>query len=189
MTTFRLALVGGGVRSGKSAFALALARTLGPRRVFLATAQAWDAEMAARIAAHRAERSADFETIEEPFDPLGALDRAAGADVVVLDCVTLWLSNLLLRGASEAEIAAKVVALADALRAAPFASVVVTNEVGMGIVPESPLGRTFRDVAGRAHQALAARADRIYFAMLGTMLRLSPGPVAIEPTPTPGEHP
>ena len=187
MTTFRLALVGGGVRSGKSAFALALARSRGPRRVFLATAQAWDAEMAARIAAHRAERASGFETIEEPFDPLAAVDRARGADVLVLDCVTLWLSNLLLRGESEAAIAAKVTALADALRAAPFASVVVTNEVGMGIVPESPLGRTFRDVAGRAHQALAARADRIYFAMLGTMLRLSPGPVAVEPTP--GERP
>jgi len=189
MTTFRLALVGGGVRSGKSAFALALARTLGPRRVFLATAQAWDGEMAARIAAHRAERAADFETIEEPLDPLAALPRAAGAGVLVLDCVTLWLSNLLVRGETEAAIAAKVAALADALRDAPFPSVVVTNEVGMGIVPESPLGRTFRDVAGRAHQLLAARSDRIYFAMLGTMLRLSPGPIAVEPTPTQGEQP
>ena len=187
MTPFRLALVGGGVRSGKSAFALALARTLGPRRVFLATAQAWDAEMAARIAAHRAERSADFETIEEPFDPLAALDRARGADVLVLDCLTLWLSNLLLRGEREAEIAGKVNALADALRAAPFPAVVVTNEVGMGIVPESPLGRTFRDVAGRAHQRFAARADRIHFALLGTILRLSPGPVALESNP--GETP
>jgi adenosylcobinamide kinase/adenosylcobinamide-phosphate guanylyltransferase len=189
MNAFRLALVGGGVRSGKSAFALALARTLGPRRVFLATAQAFDAEMAARIAAHRRERAADFETLEEPFDPLGALDRARGADVVLLDCLTLWLSNLLLRGESEAAIAAKVAALADALRDAPFAAIVVTNEVGMGIVPESPLGRSFRDVAGRAHQAFAARADRVYFAMLGTMLRLVPGPVEVEPTPHQGEHP
>lgn len=187
MTTFRLALVGGGVRSGKSAFALALARTLGPRRVFLATAQARDAEMTARIAAHRAERAADFETIEEPYDPLAALERARGADVVLLDCLTLWLSNLLLRGDSEAAIAGKVAALAEALRAAPFAAIVVTNEVGMGIVPESPLGRAFRDVAGRAHQALAPRADRLYFAMLGTILRLAPGPVAVEPIP--GEHP
>ena len=189
MTSFRLALVGGGVRSGKSAFALALARTLGPRRVFLATAQAWDSEMAARIAAHRAERASEFETIEEPFDPLAALGRAAGADVVLLDCLTLWLSNLLLRGEGEAEIQAKVAALADALRAAPFSAIVVTNEVGMGIVPESPLGRTFRDVAGRAHQALAARADRVYFAMLGTVLRLAPGPVEVEPTPHQGERP
>jgi adenosylcobinamide kinase/adenosylcobinamide-phosphate guanylyltransferase len=109
--------------------------------------------------------------------------------VVLLDCLTLWLSNLLLRGESEAAIAAKVAALADALRDAPFAAIVVTNEVGMGIVPESPLGRSFRDVAGRAHQAFAARADRVYFAMLGTMLRLVPGPVALEPTPHQGEHP
>ena len=188
MTSFRLALVGGGVRSGKSAFALSLARTLGPRRVFLATAQAWDAEMAARIAAHRAERAGEFETIEEPLDPLAALERARGADVLLLDCLTLWLSNLLLRGDSEAAIGARVVALADALRDAPFPSIVVTNEVGMGIVPESPLGRTFRDVAGRAHQALAARADRVYFAMLGTMLRLSPGPVEVEPHPFNGDR-
>jgi adenosylcobinamide kinase/adenosylcobinamide-phosphate guanylyltransferase len=183
MTTLHLALVGGGVRSGKSAFALGLARTKGPRRVFLATAQALDAEMAARIAAHRAERAGDFETIEEPLDLLAALDRARGADVVLLDCLTLWLSNLLVRGDSEAAIAAQVAALADALRAAPFAAVVVTNEVGMGIVPESPLGRAFRDVAGRAHQLLAARADHVYFAMLGTVLRLVPGPVAVEPNP------
>ncbi len=189
MTSFRLALVGGGVRSGKSAFALALARTLGPRRVFVATAQAWDAEMAARIAAHRAERATGFETIEEPFDPAAAIARAGDADVVLLDCLTLWLSNLLVRGDSEAEIGDRVVALADALRAAPFSSIVVTNEVGMGIVPESPLGRTFRDVAGRAHQAFASRADRIYFAMLGTVLRLAPGPVAVERLPTPGGHP
>jgi adenosylcobinamide kinase/adenosylcobinamide-phosphate guanylyltransferase len=189
MTPFSLALVGGGARSGKSAFALALARTRGPRRVFLATAQAWDAEMAARIAAHRAERATGFETIEEPLDPLAALERASGADVLLLDCLTLWLSNLLLRGDGEAAIHEKVLALADALRAAPFAAIVVTNEVGMGIVPESPLGRTFRDVAGRAHQALAARADRVYFAMLGTVLRLAPGPVEVESTPTPGEHP
>lgn len=187
MTAFRLALVGGGVRSGKSAFALALARTLGPRRVFLATAQAWDAEMTARIAAHRAERSEDFETLEEPLDLLAALDRARGADVLLLDCLTLWLSNLLLRGDSEAAIARQVEALVAALRAAPFPSIVVTNEVGMGIVPESPLGRAFRDVAGRAHQALAARADHVYFAMLGTMLRLAPGPVTVASHP--GEHP
>jgi len=189
MKAFHLALVGGGVRSGKSAFAIALARRRGPRGVFLATAQAWDAEMAARIAAHRAERAGDFRTLEEPFDPAGAIAGIRDADVLVVDCLTLWLSNLLLRDESEAAIAEKVTALADALRAAPFASIVVTNEVGMGIVPESPLGRTFRDVAGRAHQALAARADHLYFAMLGTILRLRPGPVALEPTPTPGELP
>jgi len=187
-TSFRLALVGGGVRSGKSAFALALARRRGPRRVFLATAQPWDAEMAARIAAHRAERAADFETIEEPLDPLAGLARVRDADVVVVDCLTLWLSNLLVRGETEEAVGAKVVALANALRAAPFASIVVTNEVGMGIVPESPLGRAFRDVAGRAHQAFAARADHLYFALLGAILRLSPGPVAVEPTSS-GELP
>lgn len=187
MTQLHLALVGGGARSGKSHFALSLARALGPRRVYLATAQAGDAEMTARIAAHRAERAGGFETVEEPLDPASVLDRVRGADVLVLDCLTLWLSNLLLRGETEPSIAGKVAALADALRAAPFPSIVVTNEVGMGLVPETPLGRAFRDVAGRAHQAFAARADHVYLAALGTVLRLVPGPVAVEPTP--GERP
>lgn len=180
MSPFRFALVGGGVRSGKSAFALSLAQRLGPRRVLLATAQALDAEMAARIAAHRAARGGRFETIEEPLDLPGALERARTADVVVIDCITLWLSNLLLGGASEAEIGDRVEALARALRGAPFASIAVTNEVGMGIVPEAPLARTFRDVAGRAHQALARSADRIYLAVLGAVLRIHPGPVELE---------
>lgn len=182
MTDRRIVLVGGGVRSGKSAFALARARALGARRAFVATARAYDAEMEDRIARHRAERP-DFTSFEEPVALPEAIERLSGWDVAVVDCLTLWLSNLLLRGETEAAIGAKAAALADALRAAPFPSIVVTNEVGMGIVPDSPLGRSFRDVAGRAHQSLAARSDRVYFAMLGTILRVVPGPVAVEPTP------
>jgi adenosylcobinamide kinase / adenosylcobinamide-phosphate guanylyltransferase len=173
-----IVLVGGGVRSGKSAFALALARRLGPRRAFVATAQAFDGEMAERIAAHRSERGDEFTCVEEPLDLPGAL-AGVEADVVVVDCLTLWLSNLVLRGDSAAEVAGAVERLATALARRRFHAVLVTNEVGMGVVPESALGRLFRDVAGRAHQRLARDADRVYLAALGCVLRLRPGPVVL----------
>lgn len=173
-----LALVGGGVRSGKSAFALALARRLGTRRAFVATAQAFDREMEERIALHRAERDGEFATVEEPLDLPAALAHV-DADVVVVDCLTLWLSNLLLRGDSAADVAAAVERLAAELARRRLHAVLVTNEVGMGVVPESALGRLFRDVAGRAHQRLARDADRVYLAALGCVLRLRPGPVSL----------
>lgn len=176
-----LILVGGGVRSGKSAFALSLARRLGARRAFVATAQPFDDDMRLRIEAHQLERRGDFATVEAPLDLPGALRALAGdpPEVVVVDCLTLWLSNLLLRGDPPEAIALEVTRLAEALRTGPFHVVLVTNEVGMGVVPESPLGRTFRDVAGRAHQALARRADRVYLAALGCILRLRPAPITL----------
>jgi adenosylcobinamide kinase / adenosylcobinamide-phosphate guanylyltransferase len=176
-----LVLIGGGVRSGKSAFALAMARQLGARRAFVATAQPFDDEMRQRIAAHRTEREDDFATVEAPLELVGALAALAAAppDVVVVDCLTLWLSNLLLRGDSPEAIALEVSRLAEVLSTSPFHAILVTNEVGMGVVPESALGRAFRDVAGRAHQALARRADRIYLAALGCILRLRPAPITL----------
>jgi adenosylcobinamide kinase/adenosylcobinamide-phosphate guanylyltransferase len=178
-------LVGGGTRSGKSDFALARARRLGPRRLFVATARAGDAEMAARIDRHRQTRGADFHTLEEPLALPEALCRAEGWDVVLLDCLTLWLANLLLEGKGQGAVLGHVEELAAALRGVPAHVVVVTSEVGLGLVPETPLGRTFRDVAGLAHQRLARAADEVYFAVLGVVLRLKPGPVApaLEPTP------
>jgi adenosylcobinamide kinase/adenosylcobinamide-phosphate guanylyltransferase len=175
----RVVLVGGGARSGKSAFAQAYAERLGARRVFVATGQAFDDEMKARIARHRAERGPAFETIEEPVALTAALDRARGADVVLVDCLTLWLSNLLLRGDDEPAVKAEIDALAAALspRGSGPHVVLVTNEVGLGLVPETPLGRLFRDVAGWAHQRLAALADEVYLAAMGMVLRLVPAPV------------
>jgi adenosylcobinamide kinase / adenosylcobinamide-phosphate guanylyltransferase len=172
-----ITLVGGGARSGKSAFALAHARRLGPRRAFLATAEALDDEMHARIARHRDERGDSFVTIEEPRDLTGALRRLEQFDVVVVDCLTLWLSNLLVAGAAAGPIREQVEALASLLAEQRFRAVLVTNEVGMGIVPETPLGRAFRDLAGQTHQRLAAVADEIYLAALGVVLRVHPGPV------------
>lgn len=173
----RLILVGGGARSGKSAFALARAQALGARRVFVATAAADDDEMRARIARHAAERGDAFVTVEAPREVAAAV-RAADADVVLVDCLTLWLSNLLCAGATEPDAAAAVDELVAATGAAQADVVVVTNEVGLGIVPAAPLARAFRDVAGRAHQRLARDAAEIYLAALGIVLRIRPAPVA-----------
>jgi adenosylcobinamide kinase / adenosylcobinamide-phosphate guanylyltransferase len=182
----RVILVGGGARSGKSAHALALARGLGSRRVFIATARPCDDEMRARIARHVADRGDDFLTIEEPLEIPRLVGSLSGADVAVVDCLTLWLSNLLLDGCPPDAIEARVEALARAARAAPSHLVLVTNEVGMGIHPESQLGRIFRDLAGRAHQRLARAADEIHLAVLGVVLRIHPGPVVAL---VPGEGP
>jgi adenosylcobinamide kinase/adenosylcobinamide-phosphate guanylyltransferase len=173
----RIVLIGGGARSGKSTFALARARELGARRLFVATARRYDAEMTERIDRHRAERAGEFDTVEEPLAVADVLLGATGHDVAVVDCLTLWLSNLLLDGLPVEEIERRVEALAQALARAPCHVVLVTNEVGMGLHPETPLGRTFRDLAGRAHQRLATAADEIHLAVLGLILRLKPGPI------------
>lgn len=177
-----IVLVGGGVRSGKSAFALARAQALGARRAFVATAQAFDAEMTARIARHRAERADRFRTVEAPLALTATLtDLDRHADVVVVDCLTLWLSNLLLADTPVAAIHAAIDELATALARLRCHAVLVSNEVGMGIVPPTPLGRAFRDLAGTAHQRLARVADELHLATLGVVLRLHPGPVAVNP--------
>lgn len=174
----RVILIGGGARSGKSRFALALAeRGAGQRRVFVATARASDDEMAERIARHRQERDATWTTVEEPFDLPGVLQRTL-ADTILVDCLTLWLTNLLLRGDPVPEIEAAVDSLTQAAQRHTGRIILVTNEVGMGIVPEHPLGRVFRDVAGRAHQRLATAADEVYMAMMGLVVRLRPSPLA-----------
>jgi adenosylcobinamide kinase / adenosylcobinamide-phosphate guanylyltransferase len=175
----RLILVGGGARSGKSRFALARAWSLGQRRLFLATAEAGDDEMRSRIARHRTERGDAFDTVEAPLAVAETIAADRAHDVILVDCLTLWLSNLLLRGLDEDAVAARVAALVEVLGRRQAHVVVVTNEVGMGLVPETPLGRAFRDVTGLAHQRLAAAADETYCAMMGVVLRLRPGPVEV----------
>jgi adenosylcobinamide kinase/adenosylcobinamide-phosphate guanylyltransferase len=179
MTHNHIILVGGGTRSGKSGFALSLAKKLGTRRLFIATGQAKDAEMAERIRRHRDSRGSDFPTLEVPLALAEALGEVKDIDVVVIDCLTLWLANLLLEGESAETIEGRVRELGVVLERRTFHAVVVTNEVGLGIVPESTLGRLFRDVAGLAHQELSRRADEVYFALLGTLLRLKPQPAFI----------
>ena len=173
----QIVLVGGGTRSGKSAFALTVASRLGSGRLFVATAQAGDEEMHARIRRHRETRGPDFQTVEEPLAVAEALRRVQGHDVVVVDCLTLWLANLLVGGQDVEAVLRQVEELAGVLDQRRTHTVIVTSEVGLGLVPETPLGRTFRDVAGLAHQRLASLADEVYFGVLGLMLRLKPAPV------------
>lgn len=161
----------GGARSGKSRHAEALVTRLPPPWVYIATAQAFDDEMRVRIMEHRARRAAGWRTIEAPLALADAL-RDAGDAPVLVDCLTLWLSNLTL---GDADLAAADAALDAALtRAAP--TVLVSNEVGLGIVPDNALARRFRDQAGRLHQRLAARADRVVLTVAGLPLFVKGGP-------------
>ena len=171
-----LILLLGGARSGKSSAAQRLAQA-GRRVLFIATAQALDADMARRIAAHRAGRPAAWDTLEEPFDPVAAAARLLGRyDTVVLDCLTMWVSNLLLRhkdsAAAEPTILEAARRLLALIERSPAAWIVVSNEVGLGVVPPSPLGRIYRDALGRVNQLVAARADRVYLLVAGLALEL-----------------
>ena len=163
-------LVLGGARSGKSLFAERLAREAGGEAVYIATATAGDDEMQARIAHHRRRRDAGWRTVEEPLAVAEAIRRetAAGRPVLV-DCLTLWLSNLMFAGQdAEAETERLIAALADAHGAV----ILVSNEVGMGLVPDTPLGRRFRDAQGRLNQAVAAAVPRVVFIAAGLPLEL-----------------
>ncbi len=161
----------GGARSGKSRHAEALITRLPPPWVYVATAQAFDDEMRARIVEHRGRRAAGWRTIEAPLALADAL-RDAGDAPVLVDCLTLWLSNLML---ADADLDAAEAALDAALdRLAP--TVLVSNEVGLGIVPDNALARRFRDQAGRLHQRLAARADRVVLTVAGLPLFVKGGP-------------
>ena len=161
-----IVLIGGGARSGKSAFALERARKCGRRLAYLATAQALDDEMRCRVAAHQRERGDAFITIEEPFEIARAIGRSE-FDCLVVDCLTLWTSNLMLAGREP-----DAFALVEAARQAGGDVVFVTNEVGCGIVPENELGRRFRDAAGRVNQAIAACANEVYWMAFGCPLRV-----------------
>jgi adenosylcobinamide kinase / adenosylcobinamide-phosphate guanylyltransferase len=166
----RLTLVLGGARSGKSRYAEALVAGAGGRALYLATAEAGDEEMAERIRRHRARRGPLWETREEPLLLAETLGRESRADrPILVDCLTLWLANLLGAGrAPEREIDT----LVTALPGLPGPVVFVANEVGLGIVPENALARRFRDHAGFLNQAIAARAERVVFLAAGLPLAL-----------------
>ncbi|MGD0724538.1 MAG: bifunctional adenosylcobinamide kinase/adenosylcobinamide-phosphate guanylyltransferase [Spirochaetia bacterium] len=195
-----LILVTGGSRSGKSGFALELARRFEGPRIFLATAQPFDEEMARRIAAHQRDRPAGWELREEPVRVPEALAGALqSARTVIVDCVTVWIANLLLGDDSfdEGSAATHAGELVSQVRAAepaeygvlaervlPYggaksaeyggAVIVVTNEVGSGIVPDNAISRRFRDCAGRANQVIAREADELYFMVAGIPMRMKP---------------
>ncbi len=166
-----LTLVLGGAASGKSAYAEKLAETAAPDRLYLATAQPGDEEMADKIAAHQARRGAGWHTVEAPLDPATALRSAKG--VVLLDCATMWLSNHMMAGH---DISAETSHLLQALDQAGAPVIVVSNELGMGLVPDNRLGRQFRQEQGRLNQRLAEQAGRVIFVAAGLPLALK-GPL------------
>ena len=162
-----IALVTGGARSGKSTQALKLAAPH-PRKFFVATGQGLDEEMSARIEFHRETRPSEFQTVEEPVQVVAAIERLKDrADVVVLDCLTLWISNLMRLHDQDQPILAEADRLAEILKLATFASIVVTDEVGWGIVPEHPMARRFRDLLGFTNQKIASVADDVLLMVSG----------------------
>jgi adenosylcobinamide kinase/adenosylcobinamide-phosphate guanylyltransferase len=163
-----LTLVLGGARSGKSRYAEGLITALPPPWTYIATAEAGDDEMAARIAGHRARRGTQWHTVEASRALVQALS-ACGAEPVLVDCLTLWLSNLML---AEADIDAETVQLEQVLAAANGPRVLVANEVGSGIVPSTALGRRFRDQQGLLNQRIAACAERVILTVAGLPLAL-----------------
>lgn len=167
----RLCLISGGARSGKSRTALTLARQAGDRKLFVATAQAFDDEMKTRIDTHRTERP-DFETFEKPFQLRETFPPDAYWDVILIDCLTLWLSNLLLNGATDQEAEESICEDLRHLSRHSRKIILVSNEVGLGIVPEHALARRFRDLNGRLQQIIASVSDEVYFAVLGSVIPL-----------------
>ncbi|SMO50821.1 bifunctional adenosylcobinamide kinase/adenosylcobinamide-phosphate guanylyltransferase [Paracoccus laeviglucosivorans] len=163
----RITMVTGGARSGKSSLAESIVSGIGGARIYIATAQAWDDEMTQRIKLHQ-DRRDGWITIEEPLDLCGALQRTDGQGVRLVDCLTLWLANLGDGAGPQVE------ALCDALNRQKSPVVLVTNELGLGIVPENALARRFRDQHGWMNQSVARIADQVWMAVSGLPLRLKP---------------
>ena len=185
-------LILGGARSGKSRHALDLARSVRGSVAFVATAEARDAEMAARIARHRAERPVRWLTIEEPLDLVGGCRKTAGkADLVLVDCLTLWIANRLLAGHTDSVMLGGVRDLTDWLSEGPASALLVSNEVGAGVVPPTVDGGRFRDLLGQVNQLVAARADRVTYMVAGipTVIKAEAAPALAPFGALRAEHP
>ncbi len=172
----KLTLILGGVRSGKSRFAQRLASD-GKRVLFLATAEAGDADMAARIQSHKETRPSEWDTLEEPLDLAASLSSILNDyDVVILECLTLWVSNLMLApptaGDAKADIPSRVHEILELYRRGDASWIVVSNEVGLGVIPSTTLGRNYADELGRVNQLVAAAADAVYFMAAGLPLQI-----------------
>jgi len=171
--TLTTLLVLGGARSGKSGYAERRILAEPGGRVYIATAQALDDEMRARIARHRDDRGAGWQTIEAPIDLADAIGGTAPGTAILIDCLTLWVSNLMLADLdTDFDAEREAERLADAVRAHAGPVVLVSNEVGLGIVPDNALARRFRDVAGRLNQSVAAQCDEVVFVAAGLPLTL-----------------
>ena len=177
MTDITRILVLGGCRSGKSNFAKQTADNMAmDQKIYLATSVPTDREMKARVKRHQDDRGPDWATIEEPIRIHETIDRAcAQAKVILVDCLTLWISNLLFRGKDEAGIMAAVDLLEGALNRSTCPVILVSNEVGYGIVPENSLARQFRDMAGLVNQRVAQAVDEVVVSMAGIPVQIKPG--------------
>lgn len=163
----------GGARSGKSAFAEKLASGLTGRRAYVATAQALDAEMAARIEKHRQDRNTAWDTYEEPLATAELLRKLSTShSIALLDCLTLWLSNVMAHAENDDAISSRADELVSAVKEFSGVCIVVSNEVGLGIVPDNPLARKFRDFAGMLNQSVARVADEVYFTAAGIPMKI-----------------
>ncbi len=169
----RIIYISGGARSGKSRLGEQLAIGFGAPLCYLATGEAKDPEMAERIHRHRARRGPDWRTVEEPLDLCRALRQQQGlCSAILVDCMTLWITNLLLRHNDPVRVLREVGTLIELFPALESPCILISNEVGMGIVPENSLARTFRDLAGEANEMLAGAADEAYVMFSGLPLRL-----------------
>jgi adenosyl cobinamide kinase/adenosyl cobinamide phosphate guanylyltransferase len=168
--TSGITLVLGGARSGKSRHAETLTTAGAPPWIYIATAQAFDEEMRLRIAEHRQRRGPGWQTVEAPLDIATALASHNSAPVLI-DCLTLWLTNVML---ADRDVTAATSALQAALHARRAPTILVSNEVGLGLVPETPLGRAFRDAAGRLNQQIAEQAQSVVFMVAGLPLMVKP---------------
>jgi len=175
MTDSTKILILGGCRSGKSSHALQLAESMGPRRVFVATCVPHDEEMQRRVDLHRQERGDSWTTREVPVDLAGTIRNTdSSTDVMLVDCLTLWLSNLLMENDDEDRIRESIRDLADAVGSAACGMILVSNEVGAGIVPENRLARHYRDLAGWTNQAMAAACNRVIWTVAGIPVTIKP---------------
>lgn len=180
----KLVLITGGARSGKSRLAEELALKSGQKTAYIATAAVYDAEMEERVRLHKNRRPDTWQTVEETLDLAGALDRLLpDREIVILDCLTFWLTNMLMDMYDESVVAKaqpkweqlildKLDGFLLTAAGAPYRLLVVSNEVGLGLVPDNPLGRVFRDLAGRANQKVAQAADAVFFTVAGIPVKI-----------------
>jgi adenosylcobinamide kinase/adenosylcobinamide-phosphate guanylyltransferase len=171
--TKKVYFITGGARSGKSAFAEKLANGMTGKRAYIATAQALDPEMMVRIQHHRDRRGAVWDTYEEPLAIADLIVKLNGCyRIVLIDCLTLWLSNVIAHTNGDDEVNSRSDVLVAAIKSFDGSSIIVSNEVGLGIVPENPLARRFRDFAGILNQKMAQAADEVYFTAAGIPMKI-----------------
>ena len=168
----KIIFISGSVRSGKSGFAVSRAKKFKTPVVFIATCRPLDDEMKERVHKHKQNRPKTWKTIEEDMDIAAVIRRLKEKDTAILDCLTLWISNLLLAGLNEKEISRRIKDFIAALKQTPASVVIVSNEVGWGIVPDNRLSRIFRDIIGTLHQRIAAVSDEVHLMVAGIAMKI-----------------